>query len=254
MHLSLPSRNLPRRTVGKMLASLIPEVAGFAIAGLFAYIGIGIQLKIVVGTVLLAIIFALIAEYYLTFKPIIAFRGKQISTFMREYLSMVENDLSSSLPSDVSARANVMLEKSGGIFGSDYLSIDYVSDEGLYDDEEIDLPWDIGQGCCGGVIHQNQQLVAVSPGYTDTWDAAWGTTDRQNRVTGHLNTIIGTPIYRPSDEEKRHPIGVFVIDSEESVAEVFDVDPDTDIAEIDFRDTELANEAIRHAKNIGVLL
>lgn len=101
--------------------------------------------------------------------------------------------------------------------------MEYVADEEDYREGELDLEFDVGQGCCGRAIEESDQVVSISPSYTHAWDSVWKTTDHQDRVTRHLNVIIGTPIYRPDDENKEEPIGVFIIDSENDLRDLFDI-------------------------------
>lgn len=253
------------RPTRKFLFSLLPEVAGFAVAAVFAYTGSNISLSTILIVLTVAILAATVAEYYVTYKPIIDFRERELSTFFKRYLSLVENQFESMIADDADIRANIMLRKSKGAisvrgkefvrtFGDDFIRVEYVADEDDYDQEELDLEFEIGQGCCGRVLDENDQFISVSPAHTHAWDSSWGTTEQQDRVTHHLNIIIGTPIYRPSDENKDRPIGVFIVDSENDLRELFKLDTNVELADVNFKQTDLAREAIRHARNVGILL
>lgn len=256
---------LPSRPMRKLLVSLLPEIAGFIIAAIFAHAGSNIPLNIVLPVLIGAIILAIIAEYYVTYKPIVSMRRRELTTFFKQYLDLAEKQLNSIISDDVDVRANIMLLKSRGqveIFGKEflrflgdkYIQVEYVSDEDVYTTSELNLEFDVGQGCCGRVIEQNDQFISISPRHTHAWDSSWGTTEHQDEATRHLNLIIGTPIYRPNDKNKDHPIGVFIVDSEDDIRDVFDIAEDTELAEVDFKETEIANRAIEHARNVGILL
>lgn len=252
----------PRR---RLVAALLPETSLLAASGVFAHVGSGVPLVMVLPILGTTFVLAVVAQYLLTYEPLVATRERELSTFLTEYLSMAERQLEAVAADEASLRASVVrLESDGAVeilgreflrtFGDESLRVAYVADEADYRSGELDLAFDVGQGCCGRVVAENDQFVSVSPSHTAGWDSAWGTTPLQDRATRHLNVIVGTPIYRPSDDRKEHPVGVFVVDSEDDLRDLFDVDEGTALPDVDFKDTALAREAIQHAKNIGILL
>lgn len=248
----------PKHSNWVFLFSLVPEVTAILFSAYLVFITISDQYLPIFPAAILFILIVAIAEYSLTFKPVVDFRDRQLSTFFKQYLNMAEDTIRNVTPDNTPVRASVMLLKKRRRwkFGAHnkYLSIDYQSEKSSYNETELEVEYEIGQGCPGRAIEKNAPQVQVSPDHEKSWDSGWGLTDHQDEVTEHLNIMIGAPIYRPSDEEKTNPIGVFVIDSEADIRELIDLDDSQSLQDVDFIETKLAQEAIRHGRNIGILL
>lgn len=105
---------LPSRPTRRLIVSLLPEIASFVVAAAFAHIGSDVPLTTVLPVLLLAIVLALVAEYYVTYKPILNFRDRELSTFFEHYLSLAENHLESFISEEATLRTNIMLLESKG--------------------------------------------------------------------------------------------------------------------------------------------
>lgn len=210
------------------------------------------QFALVLGVA--ALVVAVVAEYYLTYGPLMQYRERQLSTFFDDFLGLVEQDVERQADGDVEVRANIMRPTSDGLFDDPTYSIAYWHDDRDYTAAEFDLEFEIGQGCVGQTHEKGQQMFAISPDHADSWDESWNTTNVQDEVAGHLDTIIGTPIYRPSDTEQNDPVAVLIVDSEQDFEEFVALDADETLADITFKQTAVAERAIDHARNVGVLL
>jgi hypothetical protein len=240
---------------GRTALSTISQALSVAVALLLSSVNnsIGLPLMIVILTITLCISF--IEKYFTIYSPTVKLREQQLSTFLREYLSLVEDDIEAHANGEVSVRANVMqpTPESSGICSEPKYAIAYYSEENQYDPEEFDLGFDRGRGCVGHVYNSKDQKFALSGELVSSWEDGWSTTKRQDRVTEHLDTVVGTPIFDPdSDAEKVS--GALMIDSEQSIRELLGVSEDRDISEVSFEETEIAQRATTHASAIGILL
>lgn len=139
-----------------------------------------------------------------------------------------------------------MRPTSDGFFSTPTYSIAFFHEESDYDPDEFDLEFKIGEGCVGNVHSNRTQQIAISNEYVENWDDSWNTTRVQDEVAGHLETIIGTPIYRPgtverlaepTGDERPEPIAVLIIDSEQKFEKFIDMDKYDvdDIQNLDFK-------------------
>lgn len=238
----------------RFFASVLTTYLGILVALYLAVISNSLsnQFAVVVG--LVALVAAVIAEYRLTYGPLIQYRERQLSTFFDDFLGLVEQDIEYKANGDVEVRANIMRPTSDGFFDSPTYSIAYWHDDNDYSSAEFDLEFEIGQGCVGQSHENGQQMFAISPEHRDSWDESWNTTNVQEEIAGHLNTIIGTPVYRPSDEEQEEPVAVLIIDSEQDFERFVNLDPGETLADIEFKETPVAKRAVDHARNVGILL
>lgn len=226
-----------------IFAALVLAVRTSTVTVPFA-VGVGMALLLATG----------VAEHVLTYSPLLQYRDRQLSTFFEDYLRLIENDVETIASGDIDVRANVMRPSSDGFRDDPTLNIAYYNDESDYDSEEFRLEFGIGQGCVGQAYETGNQTFAISPDHVRSWDDAWNTTPRQDRVTEQLNTIIGTPIYRPDDEQQEDPVAVLILDSEQHLDEFIALDSDQELADVDFKETEIGRRAIEHARNVGILL
>lgn len=250
--------NLPSQSRLVFLASLLPETATILFAAYLVFVTNEISPWVVFPVALVLLIGVFLAEYVLTFKPILNFRNRQLSTFLKRYLAMAEDSLNAETPDEVTLRTSIFLlrNRKRWKFWRDnrILSVDHVSDEADYTESELELEYEVGQGCPGRVIDRNKPFVAISPKHETSWDSGWGTTDFQDETTEHLNVMIGAPIYRPSDEEKTKPIGVFLVDSEDNLPAILNLEDEESLDEIEKLDTGIVRTAIDHARKVGILL
>lgn len=189
------------------------------------------------------------------YAPAVKLREQQLSTFLREYLSLVEDDIEAHADGEVSVRANVMrpTSESSGILSDPKYEIKYYNQKDQYDPEEFDLGFVPGQGCVGHVHESKDQKFALSADLISGWEDGWSTTRRQDRVTEDLETVVGTPIFDP-DSDAENLKGTLMIDSEQSIRELVGVADGQDISEVSFEETEIAQRATTHASAIGILL
>lgn len=249
-----------------MLDGIKNRTERFTASVLTTYLGILVALVLAVHTSTITLLSAAslgvvllfvtgIAEYVLTYSPLLRYRDRRLSTFFEDYLGLIENDIETMAPGDVDARANVMRPSSDGFRDDPTLSIAYYNDRSDYDPGEFELEFEIGQGCVGQAYETGDQTFAISPNHVRSWDDSWETTERQDRVTEHLNTIIGTPVYRPEDEEREDdPVAVLISDSEQHIDRFIHLGPNQEVADVDFEDTEIGERAVDHARNMGILL
>ena len=67
-------------------------------------------------------------------------------------------------------------------------------------------------------------------------------TETQRLATAHVKSILSTPIYRASDQERTHPIAVLNLDSGDTIRQT------------SFQDRALRDLAERYAALIGPML
>lgn len=209
-----------------------------------------------IGALLLvvALLPVLCAEYYISYRPSVKTRDKQLSTFFEDYLETVEHDVEQLADDGTTVRANIMRPTSSIPIGSRALSIAFTHDEDQYRDGELDLEFDSGQGCVGKTFSTGQQNIAI---WTDVegWSDGYGTTDVQNRVTSHLSVVVGTPVYRPGDDAvEDDPVAVLIVDSEDSVEDLFGLDESQELENVDLKQSELATLLTNYSRNVGILL
>lgn len=249
----------------RFIASVVTTYIGVIVAIILAYRNDAISLRMAFGIGVVGLLVAAGAERFLTYGPLLTYRDQQLSSFFNDYLGMIEEDIEDRAPSDVEVRTNIMRPSGGGLFSQPTYSIAYFHDESDYDPHEFDLEFAIGEGCVGNVHANRAQQIAISNEYVENWDDSWNTTRIQDEVAGHLETIIGTPIYRPgtverlansSSNEWPEPIAVLIIDSENKIEEFIDMGKHgvNDIEDLDFKDTGVATRAVEHARNAGILL
>lgn len=237
------------RAILSGIGRLIPVAVAVALAlwneniGIVFAVGVGVGSIIVVAGV----------EYVLTYSPAVSYRDRQLSTFFSRYLELVEDDIECVADGDVEVRANIMRRSSEGFRDDQTYKIAFYADEQEYDNEEFQLEFDTGQGCVGQVHESGDQEFAISPPHEHAWEDGWGTSDRQDRVTDDLNTIIGTPVFDP-DTEREIPAAVLMIDSEYPMEEFVPLGDDETLADIEFKDTAVAERATDHASDVGILL
>lgn len=241
----------------RYFASVILSFVGIAAALFLAVTTSKISIRTAAGAGLLFLLIILVAHYILTYGPLLSYSDRKLSTFFSDYLRMVEREMEDVAEGDVSFRANVMRPMGEGILSDPVLKIAYYTDESEYDDEEFELEFEEGQGAVGAAYESGDQMFCISPEHVRTWDDSWETTVRQDRVTEHLNTIIATPIFRPSedgDEDDRKPKAVLILDSEEDLSEILGLGSHQELQDVRFKETELSDEALDYARNMGILL
>lgn len=240
---------------GKTIISTVSQAMSIVVALFLNSLNnpVGSPVAVVIVIVTLSII--AVEKYVTIYSSAIKLREQQLSTFFREYLSLVENDIEAHADGEVSVRANVMRSTSDGfgILSDPEYGITYYKQEDQYDPEEFDLDFSPGQGCVGHVHESKDQEFALSGDLVSGWEDGWKTTKRQDRVTEDLETIIGTPIFGP-DSEAEELKGALMIDSEKSIRELLDVPEDRNISEVSFEETNIAQRAATHASTIGILL
>ncbi|MEZ3116800.1 hypothetical protein RYH80_12855 [Halobaculum sp. MBLA0147] len=238
-----------RRAVSSVIARLIP--VGIAIGLALWNNNIGITIAVVFAVVSLVV--AIPVEYVLTYSPAVSYRDKQLSTFFSRYLKLVEADIESVAHGDVDVRANIMRLSSDGLRDSPSYKVAFYAREADYADEEFELEFDIGQGCVGKVHEARDQKFAISPHHHEAWGEGWSTSDRHDRVTEDLNTIIGTPVFDP-EKSGKEPIAVLIIDSEDPIEDFVSLGEDQTLEDVSFKGTDVADRATDHASDVGILL
>ncbi|WP_135824936.1 hypothetical protein [Halorussus ruber] len=244
------STNRSRRFVASVLISWVGVLVAIGLAYLTSKISAG--LAVVFGVV--SIFLIALGEFFLTYQPLLRYKERQLTTFFTNHLRMIENDIESVAAGDVTLRANIMRPTSDGWFEDPSFKIAYTHTEDEYEDEELTLEFESGQGCVGNVYREAEQKVAISPDHVEAWDSGWNTTEQHDRVTSHLNTIIGTPIYRPTDTDQSEPIAVLIVDSEQHFEDFVNLDEETSLSKIEFKETAVAERAVEHARDLGILL
>ncbi|ERH13215.1 MAG: hypothetical protein J07HB67_02252 [halophilic archaeon J07HB67] len=240
---------------GRTILSTASQVISIGVAlflnSLDSPIGSPLAGGILVGTLLL-----ISAEKYVTvYNPTIKLREQQLSTFFRDYLSLIENDIEAHADGEVSVRANVMqpTPKSSGLLSEPEYEITYYKERDQYDPEEFEFEFGPGEGCVGHVHESEDQEFALSPDLVSGWEDGWSTTKQQDRVTEELETVVGTPIFDPDSEAEKLK-GALMIDSEQSIKELVGVPEGQDISEVSFEETDIAQRAATHASSIGIVL
>jgi hypothetical protein len=142
----------------------------------------------------------------------------------------------------------------GGIRKDPTFSIAYYNNPDTYKKGEMELDFDLNQGVVGSTYQTGTESIAISKNQISGWEDGWNTSETQDKVTNHLNTIVGTPIYKPSqNEEDSKPAAVLIIDSEDSLDSFIDNTTGQSLDEA-FKDSELSDELWTHATNIGIIL
>lgn len=245
---------VPTHRRKRYVASVLRSWVGVLVAVLLAYVTSKVSASLAVGLAVVSLLLVAVGEFFLTYQPLLKYKEKQLTTFFTNHLRMIENDIESIAAGDVTVRANIMRPTSDGWFGDPSLKIAYTHTEDEYTPEELKLEFEPGQGCVGNVYAEKEQKVSVSPDYVEAWDSGWNTTDRHDRVTSHLNTIIGTPIYRPTDTDQTDPIAVLIIDSKRHFDDFVGLENGTSLSEIEFKEAAVASRAVEHARDLGILL
>jgi hypothetical protein len=213
-------------------------------------------IDVIHGTVLAIVLLLVIGvtQYYNTYRPLLQYRDKQLSTFLENYLSTVESEIEACAADSVSIRCNVMRPTSDSLLDDDYLTISFVTDADQYRSDELQLQFSSGQGCVGTVYSQGKQHLAVREERGE-WPDGFETTARQDNATSHLDVIIGTPIYRSNDDPtEATPIAVLIADSESQVADVFDLDDNEPINDLSLKQTQVCEQLADYSDRIGILL
>lgn len=206
--------------------------------------GLALVLLLVIG----------LAQYYNTYRPLLQYRDKQLSTFLEDYLSTVESEIEACAADEVSVRCNVMRPIPDGPLSDDRLTVSFVSEEDDYRPDELRLLFSPGQGCVGTVYRQGKQHLAVREERGE-WPDGFETTPRQDNATSHLRVIVGTPIYRPNDDPTdATPVAVLIADSQSPVTDVFDLDEDESIADVSLKQTRVCERLADYSDRIGILL
>lgn len=238
----------------RYLASIFVSEVGILVAIALAYTTSKLTFETSVLFALASIVCIGLAQFILTYQPVVRYRTRQLSTFFTDYLRMVEDDIEATAPEDVTVRANVMRPSTDGLLDDPTFSISFTHSDTQYHDEELDLEFEVGQGCVGNVYEENEQKVSLSPSHVEAWSGGWNTTERQDRVTSHLNTIIGTPIYRSNDTEQQSPVAVLIIDSEYHFDDFVNLRRDETLADVGLKETAVTQKSVEHAQNMGILL
>ena len=244
----------PTNRRNRYVASVLISWVGVLVAVVLAYLTSKISLELGLGLAGASILLIALGEFFLTYQPLLRYKEKQLTTFFTNHLRMVENDIESVAAGDVTVRANIMRPTSDSWFDDPSFKIAYTHTEDEYEVEELELEFKSGQGCVGNVYEEKEQKVSISPGHVEAWDSGWNTTERHDRVTSHLNTIIGTPIYRPTDTNQSDPIAVLIVDSEQHFDNFVNLDGEKSLTEIRFKETNVADRAVEHARDLGILL
>lgn len=238
----------------RFLASIIATYISVLIAIYFAVSSGTVSGRSGLLLALIGLLAAGGAERILTYGPLIQYRENQLSTFFGDYLRLVENDIEDLAANDVEVRANIMRPSKDRFFDDPTYEISFWHDRNDYACGEFGLEFEIGEGCVGKTHDREEQTFAISPDHVRSWGDAWETTSIHDQVAGHLNTIIGTPIYRPNDEERTTPVAVLIIDSQNDFSEFVDLGPGETLEDIDFKETEVSERSTEHARNTGILL
>lgn len=245
--ISQPSKQFLSNTVLSyvgILVSIVISVLQIDVITVGRGVGLAVVLLLVVS----------LMQYYNTYRPRLQYRDKQLSTFLEDYLSTVESEVESCAADDVSVRCNVMRPKSKHLVGDDRLTVSFVTDTDEYRSDELQLRFSPGQGCAGTVYRQGKQHLAVREKRGE-WSDGFETTPRQDNATSHLRVIVGTPIYRPSDDPtEATPVAVLIADSESPVEDVFDLDEDESIADVSLKQTQVCELLTDYSDRIGILL
>lgn len=207
--------------------------------------------KIGIGVIIIIAIFIL--KYVVVYSPRIKYKDKKLSTFFEKYLYLIEKEVEDIATGDVSVRANIMRPNRRLLprFRKKF-TIAYYNSEEDYRKGELDLTFEMNEGVVGSTYDTGTESLAIGKSQTDGWDDGWRTTPKQDRLTDHLETIIGVPIYRPSDDQEDNPVAVLIIDSEDPITEF--IDSSGRSVEKEFKNSELDNTLNSHASKIGILL
>jgi hypothetical protein len=248
-----------RETVVKFFASVLLDISGLFAAGYFAYLGSNIKIENIFIVIVFVSVIYILLEFYLEFKPLIDKKEEILATFFDKYLESIGKEIEALSDDDVTVRTNIMKLSSSSLGGDQTLSIAYTTERDTYQGEgqegELGIEFEIGHGVCGSVVENNRPMVATSTSDAKTWRDPWATTETQDRLTNHLCTIIGVPIYGQNDSDQNDPIGVLVVDSESPPEAVFrEATDQTTWSDFRFKDTAILSNMGSHARNIGILL
>ena len=205
------------------------------------------------GGAIIIILIVLLSKYVLTYRPVLKQKDKYLSTFFKDHLRMIEEDIEQHAAGDPSVRANIMRSSTTRPWSEEEFNIAYYHSENDYVDGELKLKFSENQGVVGHTYASGTESIAVSRSQISGWPDGWSTTGTQDAVTNHLETIIGIPVYRPSDDnEEADPVAVLIIDSEDP----FDSIIQRNGRSIDeaLKHSEIGDKLRTHASNIGILL
>jgi hypothetical protein len=109
---------------------------------------------------------------------------------------------------------------------------------------EDELEWKTDEGVVGRAMNESAQEIWATLDYDDRGriKKGWNLTERQVAYTSDIKSLLCVPIYLPSDEEKKNPVGVLNVDCKE---------PLTDSR---FGDEEIRQRVIKSANVIGAIV
>lgn len=126
-----------------------------------------------------------------------------ICKIMLEKLATVYRD---EYPGDYDLRLNIMQVKRKRTLGIRPLQIG--SHFGEYTAAERAQQYEVGTGCCGWCLSENEQQVFDR---LEMQQALRGMNPQQLQATEHVHSVLSTPIYRP--ERLEDPIAILNLDS-----------------------------------------
>jgi hypothetical protein len=175
--------------------------------------------------------------YWQFYQPTVRIEQKYVSVVLDHLFRALVDTYRQQHPGDYDLRANVMRMRRKHVVGPRFLRIDVALGE--YTPAEHEQAYRVGVGCAGNAVARNQQTFYDA---IQAHEHRSGLTATQREVTAHVNSILSTPVYRPSDVDKRSPIAVLNLDSGDFVGTT------------GFREAHLQDLAVYYAEVVGAIL
>lgn len=117
------------------------------------------------------------------------------------------------------------------------LQIDFYTNG--YTQAELEQKYNYDVGCCGTALARNEQIYFDSQKAHEPYK---GMTETQRITTARINSVLSTPVYSPSDIDKKTPIAILNLDSE------------SQISQTRFDQSDVKERATKFATLVGSLL
>ena len=191
---------------------------------------------------ILALIIAIIAGglvyYFDVHRPSQNWKTNSLRLQLPFILRVITTDMQARSQEPRDLRTNIMLAKRKFlVWGWKPLQIDFHTDG--YTQAELEQKYDYDVGCCGTALARNEQIYFDSQKAQEPYK---GMTETQRITTARINSILSTPVYSPTDIDKKTPIAILNLDSE------------TQISQTHFDQVDVKERAAKFATLVGSVL
>jgi hypothetical protein len=176
--------------------------------------------------------------YFQFYRPFIRKKGDFLNLLLPDIFCIIESKIVETRPQINNLRINVMIVKKKFFKPWEhYLEFLYWQED--YKKAEVEQKYPIHVGCCGTALFEKEQVFYDKKLYHETLA---GMSQTQREITGHIGSVLSTPIFSPGDNWQRKPIAILNIDSTD------------DISVTGFNDNIIQEIAVNRAAVLGGLL